>query len=74
MKSFYFILCLVICLYSCKKDYTCNCYTDRRGYVQVQFTKTYKERKKNKDKALISCQNDYLNDPNYYDQAYCEIK
>lgn len=70
-KLFLFFLVSVICA-SCKKDYSCICYSDRRGYVIQQYSHSYKEKKK--DTALSKCKNDYENSSDYVNGGYCEIK
>jgi len=57
---------------SCKKNYTCYCYSDRRGYIIEQFTNSYKE--KEKSTALSKCNSDYEGSSNYVNGGYCEIK
>jgi hypothetical protein len=69
MKFLCFLI--VIALVSCKKKYTCNCYSDRRGFIELQETYHYKEREKSV--ALSKCRTDYENSGNY-GYGYCEIK
>lgn len=71
MKNLFFVVMVSMLCFSCKKDYTCNCYSDRRGFIQLQETYTYKE--KEKSKALAKCKDDYENSDNY-GYGYCEIK
>ena len=71
MKNLILLLIVVVSCISCKKEYTCNCYSDRRGYVTLQETYFFKE--KEKSTALAKCKNNYENSNNY-GYGYCEIK
>ena len=71
MKTLFLFLLGLVSFSSCKKNYTCNCYSDRRGFVELQETYSYKE--KEKSKALSKCKSDYENSDNY-GYGYCEIK
>ncbi|MES2516008.1 MAG: hypothetical protein V4580_17775 [Bacteroidota bacterium] len=57
---------------SCKKEFNCKCYSDRRGAIIEQYTHSYKEKKK--DMALSKCKTDYENSNDYVNGGYCEIK
>lgn len=57
---------------ACKKNYTCHCYSERRGYIIEQYANSYKE--KEKSAALSKCKNDYEGSSNYVNGGYCEIK
>ncbi len=72
MKNLFFIFYFISLCVSCKKEYICKCYSDRRGYIVEQFSDSYKERKK--DAALTKCKNDYENSSDYVNGGYCEIK
>lgn len=72
MRNSIFLFFIANFLFSCKKNYDCACYSDRRGYVIQQYTHSYKE--KTKDTALFNCKNDYENSSGYVNGGYCEIK
>lgn len=57
---------------SCKKNFTCRCYSDRRGYIIEQYANSYKEKEKNT--ALSKCKSDYESSSDYVNGGYCEIK
>ena len=71
MKNIFLILIILMSCISCKKNYTCQCYSDRRGFIFLEQTYSYKEQ--NKSKALSKCNSDYQNSSGYVD-GYCEIK
>lgn len=71
-RKIFILFCLSVFTVSCKKKYTCNCYSDRRGFVSQKYSKEYKEKEKNT--ALSKCKNDYESSAEYESGDYCEIK
>ena len=71
MKNLILIVFVLFTMLSCKKTYTCQCYSDRRGYVILQQIYTYNESSKNT--AFVKCTSDYESSANYTG-GYCEIK
>lgn len=67
------IICLtVLATVSCKKNYQCGCYSERKGFKYQVYSKNYKE--KNNKTAVSKCHSDYKTTPDYSDDAYCLIE
>lgn len=62
----------VMSLVSCKKQYTCQCFNDRKGFVTLTYSASYKEKKKSQ--ALSKCENAYKSTSIYHEGDYCLIQ
>lgn len=58
-------------LISCKKNYTCQCFNNRKGFVILQYSNTYKQKKKSQ--AQSKCETDYKSTSVYHEGDYCQI-
>ncbi len=66
------IIFMTLASVACKKNYQCECLSDRRGFENLEFSQTYKA--KNNGAALEKCHADYERTPKYSQSTYCKIK
>jgi hypothetical protein len=71
MKNALIILSLFV-LPSCRKAYTCKCFSDKKAYIALTYTNSYKEKKKSQ--AQSKCENDYKSSGQFLDGDYCVIE
>lgn len=66
------IIFVALASVACKKNYHCECYSDRREFEFLEYSQTYKV--KNNKAAVKKCYADYKATPGYSESSYCKIK